>query len=428
MTKIYLKIAFSLLFIGAWSGLFSQNVGINTTGTSPSVNAILDLNSGNTGRNLGLIIPHVALTSTLTQFNPPIRSGATTKDTGMIVYNTNAAVGNGVGYYYWNGNTWMSVSGSGGGGSVGGSGTNNYIAKWTPNGSTLGNSIAYDNGTSIGIGNILPNAEAILDLSNTTNQAFLLPQNSNPATNIITPPSGMLIYNSTTGCYQYSQGGAWQNAWGANIQEDVSAQSGANNNSFSITTTHNNEMVLVFCDGAGTTTFGGSVAITGPSNPTANWEGWYYLANFSTEIWVYWFLAPTAGTYTVTVTETNYTYYYNYGIALYGFCSNTPGFADITNFTGNDEQCNGCQTNTSVTVLGTENTYIVANYVNYWYNAHVGATFPSGVTQLQATNAGGSGDDCELGGTTVTAPVSSVTVSATDDNEHYAILAVLQIQ
>ncbi len=35
---------------------------------------------------------------------------------------------------------------------VTGSGTNNYIAKWTPNGNTLGNSQIFENGTSVGIG------------------------------------------------------------------------------------------------------------------------------------------------------------------------------------------------------------------------------------------------------------------------------------
>jgi len=41
---------------------------------------------------------------------------------------------------------------TGGGGGVSGSGTLNYVAKWTPDGTTLGNSLIRDNGTSIGIG------------------------------------------------------------------------------------------------------------------------------------------------------------------------------------------------------------------------------------------------------------------------------------
>lgn len=41
----------------------------------------------------------------------------------------------------------------GGGGSVTGSGTTNYLSKWT-SGTALGNSLVFDNGTNVGIGNI----------------------------------------------------------------------------------------------------------------------------------------------------------------------------------------------------------------------------------------------------------------------------------
>ena len=36
-------------------------------------------------------------------------------------------------------------------GSIGGSGTTNYVTKWTPDGSTIGNSIIQDNGSEIGL-------------------------------------------------------------------------------------------------------------------------------------------------------------------------------------------------------------------------------------------------------------------------------------
>lgn len=36
------------------------------------------------------------------------------------------------------------------------SGTVNYVAKFTPNGTTLGNSQIFDNGTNVGIGTINP--------------------------------------------------------------------------------------------------------------------------------------------------------------------------------------------------------------------------------------------------------------------------------
>lgn len=45
------------------------------------------------------------------------------------------------------------------GGSVTGSGTINFIPKWTPSGTALGNSQLFDNGTNIGINTILPTAK-----------------------------------------------------------------------------------------------------------------------------------------------------------------------------------------------------------------------------------------------------------------------------
>ncbi len=47
--------------------------------------------------------------------------------------------------------TWQAAAGG-----IGGSGTTNYISKWTA-GTTLGNSIIYDNGTNVGIGTASPN-------------------------------------------------------------------------------------------------------------------------------------------------------------------------------------------------------------------------------------------------------------------------------
>ena len=53
-------------------------------------------------------------------------------------------------------------------GGVDGSGTLNYLAKWTPDGSTLGNSLIRDDGTTIGIG-IAPSSNALLNVSNASN-------------------------------------------------------------------------------------------------------------------------------------------------------------------------------------------------------------------------------------------------------------------
>jgi hypothetical protein len=51
-----------------------------------------------------------------------------------------------------NGSSWSTLAGGG----LTGSGTTNYLARWTPNGSTLGIGATYDNGTSVGIGTTAP--------------------------------------------------------------------------------------------------------------------------------------------------------------------------------------------------------------------------------------------------------------------------------
>jgi trimeric autotransporter adhesin len=58
-------------------------------------------------------------------------------------------------FLQWNGTAWAPVS-SIAAGLVSGNGTLNFLPKWTPNGTTLGNSQFFDNGTRIGVGNTNP--------------------------------------------------------------------------------------------------------------------------------------------------------------------------------------------------------------------------------------------------------------------------------
>ncbi len=69
---------------------FGQSVAINTTGSIADTSAILDISSS----SKGLLIPRVNLISltTMTTINSPANS--------LLVYNTNAAIGGGTGYYY----------------------------------------------------------------------------------------------------------------------------------------------------------------------------------------------------------------------------------------------------------------------------------------------------------------------------------------
>ena len=82
-------------------------MGINTSGSVPSSNAILDLNTGNAG-NRGVLIPNVTLGASLSTFTPPMANAPNAGDKGMIVYNS-VATNQPVGYYYWNGAAWVEV-------------------------------------------------------------------------------------------------------------------------------------------------------------------------------------------------------------------------------------------------------------------------------------------------------------------------------
>ncbi len=90
MKKNFLTLSLSLITIIG----FSQNVGVNATGVVPNASAGLDINF----TNKGLLVPRIALTG--------INDAATIAipATSLLVYNTNAGLPDGVGYYY-NSNT-----------------------------------------------------------------------------------------------------------------------------------------------------------------------------------------------------------------------------------------------------------------------------------------------------------------------------------
>jgi trimeric autotransporter adhesin len=96
----------SMLFLGAL-GAAAQNVGIGITTPDPS--AQLDI----TAINKGLLIPRVSLTSLTDAVTIPAPANS------LLVYNTNAALSGGVGFYYNSGKgsaIWVKLlSGTGGG-------------------------------------------------------------------------------------------------------------------------------------------------------------------------------------------------------------------------------------------------------------------------------------------------------------------------
>jgi trimeric autotransporter adhesin len=103
------KLAMSILLLNAFNAS-AQNVGIGTN--APNGSAQLDITSA----SKGLLIPRVSLTSLTDVTTIP------TPATGLLVFNTNAAVTGGTGFYYNSGTTaapsWLKLqTGAGGGGS-----------------------------------------------------------------------------------------------------------------------------------------------------------------------------------------------------------------------------------------------------------------------------------------------------------------------
>ncbi len=243
----------SILFSG---GLIAQNVAINTTGAAPNASAILDLS--NTG-NYAFLAPQVSLANVATLAPVPAPGPA-----GLLVYNTNAATtgGSGTGYYFWDGAKWnyLSVGGASTAWNVTGNaattpGTNyagtsdlkDFVVKTNATermrfmaaggagigtaapksaldvngnmslGTYAGVTAAPANGMiipgQVGIGNSAPNASAILDLTNSTNNlGFLLPNMTTAQRNAIGAPiRGLMVFNNTTGCISYWTGFAWEN-------------------------------------------------------------------------------------------------------------------------------------------------------------------------------------------------------------------------
>lgn len=88
-----------ILAIGFFMFIFfnmnAQNIGVNSTGSIPDVSAGFDVDF----TNKGLLIPRIALTGV----NDAVTIA--TPATSLLIYNTNAALPDGVGYYYNSGTT-----------------------------------------------------------------------------------------------------------------------------------------------------------------------------------------------------------------------------------------------------------------------------------------------------------------------------------
>jgi len=142
--KQYLLISglFLILVLATSIKSYSQGVAINDDGAAADGSAMLDI----TSTSSGLLIPRMTATQ---------RGAITSAAEGLLVFQTDGEAG----FYYYTGSTWLRITNASDASDfVSGSGTLNYVPKWTPDGVTIGNSLIFDDGTNVGIGTNTPTA------------------------------------------------------------------------------------------------------------------------------------------------------------------------------------------------------------------------------------------------------------------------------
>lgn len=101
-----------------------------------------------------------------------------------------------------------------GGAAVTGSGTTNYVPKFT-GATTIGNSLIFDNSISVAIGNASPTASTAFEVKSTTG-GFVFPRMSTAQQAALTPFDGMSVFNNQTFTYDGYAAGSWYNFCGTN--------------------------------------------------------------------------------------------------------------------------------------------------------------------------------------------------------------------
>jgi hypothetical protein len=94
-------------------------------------------------------------------------------------------------------------------GTVTGTGTLNYVSKWSAS-TGLTNSSIVDDGTSVGIGTATPSASAKVQIDSTT-QGFLPPRMTQAQRlAIVSPAEGLIVYDTTNSALGVYSGGGWR--------------------------------------------------------------------------------------------------------------------------------------------------------------------------------------------------------------------------
>jgi len=140
---LLISVLFVILVLATSIKSYSQGVAINNDGSEANGSAMLDI----TSTNSGLLIPRMTAGQ---------RGAITSPANGLLVFQTDGEAG----FYYYTGSSWLRITNANDASDfVSGTGTLNYVPKWTPDGVTIGNSQIFDDGTNVGIGTTSPTAK-----------------------------------------------------------------------------------------------------------------------------------------------------------------------------------------------------------------------------------------------------------------------------
>ena len=155
-------------------------VAINSTATPPAASSMLDI----AATNKGMLIPRISLLNLTDAASIPSPAQY------LIIYNTNAALGLGI---YVNAGTSVAPSWNriGPNGSL--AGTTNTIVKFTAS-NVGGNSLIFDNGTTVAIGTAAPDASVKFQVIGGTNNGIKVTLGSAAA---LPPASASAIYGES---------------------------------------------------------------------------------------------------------------------------------------------------------------------------------------------------------------------------------------
>ncbi len=197
MKQITLSIFIAALIIFTSSAVFGQGVGINNP--TPNASSILDI----TSTNKGLLVPRMTTAQ---------RVAISTPATGLLVYDTSLNL-----FYYFDGTAWRPFM-IGNldwllAGNAGTSPATNFVGTtdaqplvFRTNNVELMRLTATGN---VGIGTTAPNSTALLEL-NSNSKGILIPRmTSVERVAIVTPATGLLVYDTTVKLFYYFDGTQW---------------------------------------------------------------------------------------------------------------------------------------------------------------------------------------------------------------------------